>query len=1239
MVAAAGTKTLRKRAAKSTAWVVMRIQVNLSRGAVLGASLLALLSVRAAAQTSDAQTSPVQTTSVPARITQAVDDTNLAMLHGNVHRLARPEFDRGAIADAQPANRMVLLLQRSPEQETALRQLLDQQQSKDSKNYHAWLTPDQFAKQFAPADQDIQAVTSWLQGQGFQIGHVAAGGMFIEFTGTVGQVRSAFHTDIHRFVVNGEEHFANVSDPQIPAALTPVVAGIVSLHNFPRKSHAHKAGVFQRSKDTGEVRPLFTGGSGANQFFALGPADFAKIYNVPAALDGTGQTIAIVNDSNITMSDVTAFRTFFGLPPNNPTVILNGPDPGIQSGATGDESEADLDVEWSGAIAPKATIDLVISEGPTTVGAASIDLSALYIVENNLAAVMSESFGDCELTSTGSNQFYAALFEQAAAQGITALVSTGDSGSAACDGGSGSTATAAASGLAVSGIAATAFNIAVGGTDFDDAANPTLYWNTTNTPGTQESAKSYIPETTWNDGCASAAKVGSLATCATVSSTGIDLVGGSGGPSSVTAKPPWQTGQPSALQSDGKRDLPDVSLFASDGTKSHNFYVVCEADAVTTPANSCATSGTAEFLAVGGTSASTPAFAAIIALINQQTGQRQGNANYVLYKLAAQAGNSCDSSAAGTITNTSCIFYDTTKGNNSVACKGGTKNCSNATAGQFGVLVDPSATTTPAWTTTTGYDRATGLGSVNVANLAAKWTSVTFTPSTTTITSPASGATFAHSTNATFTVTVTGAGTPTGDVSLIASPAGAAQVAIGPLTLSGGTATMTTDLLPGGASYNVVAHYAGDGTFGASDSAPVTVTVTPETSKTAIAMVTFNSNGSIANSNATSAAYGSPYVLRVDVTNSAGTQCSTSSTVIPCPTGKVTITDNGTPLNDFSGSNIAVLNNLGFLEDQPVQLSAGTQALMAVYAGDNSYTGSTSATDAVTITQATTATTVTASPASVATGGSVTLTATVSTNSNGAGPTGTVQFKNGSTALGSAATCTPTAGTASTEAFCKATLMNTFSTAGVQSVTAVYSGDTNYTTSSSAAITVNVGGSTQATTTVVTSSATSIASGGSVTLTAKVTGTANNGAGVTGTVQFMNGSTALGSAATCTPTAGTSSTPGSCTATLMTTLSFLTPPPAPRQIPGLPVGLMWIAAGALLTIFLLTLKRMPLAQRRGYTYAGLLLFACLAAGIAGCSGMKSSSGSGSHSDSITGVYSGDANYTTSTSTAITITIQ
>ncbi len=232
----------------------------------------------------------------------------LVRLQGNVHPLARPEFDRGAAADSTPMNRMLLLLQRSPDQEAALRQLMDEQQSKDSPNFHQWLTPDQFGKQFGPTDTDIQAITDWLTRHGFQGIKVAAGRTVIEFSGNVGQVRNAFHTDIHKFNVRGEWRQANVSDPQIPVALAPVVAGIVSLHNFPRKSFRHTVGAFTRTAD-GRVIPQFTTSTG---FYILGPADFAKIYNIPSTLDGTGTTIAIVADSNINPQDVTDFRNLSG---------------------------------------------------------------------------------------------------------------------------------------------------------------------------------------------------------------------------------------------------------------------------------------------------------------------------------------------------------------------------------------------------------------------------------------------------------------------------------------------------------------------------------------------------------------------------------------------------------------------------------------------------------------------------------------------------------------------------------------------------------------------------------------------------------------------------------------------------------------------------------------------------------------------------------------------------------------
>ena len=376
-------------------------------------------------------TTSAQTANVPGRITQAVDMENLVTLQGNTHPLARPEYDQGAAPDSLPMERMLLVLQRSAEQEAALRKLLDEQQIKSSPNYHMWLTPEQFGQQFGPADADIQAVTDWLGSQGFQVSRVAAGRTVIEFSGTAGAVRQAFHTEIHKFVVNGEEHWANASDPQIPAALEPVVAGFASLNNFPRQPMIQRVGAFSRSKATGEVRPLFTyTGTNNETYYALGPTDFATIYNVlplwNAGTDGTGQTIAIVAESNINVQDVRDFRSLFGLPANDPQIIVDGPDPGVTE--TAGETEADLDVEWSGAVAKNATIELVVSE--TTESTSGVDLSALYIIDNNLAPVMSASYGACEaFLGAGGNAFYSSLWEQGAAQGITILVAAGDRGS------------------------------------------------------------------------------------------------------------------------------------------------------------------------------------------------------------------------------------------------------------------------------------------------------------------------------------------------------------------------------------------------------------------------------------------------------------------------------------------------------------------------------------------------------------------------------------------------------------------------------------------------------------------------------------------------------------------------------------------------------------------------------------------------------------------------------------------
>src|SRR5215467_7936665 len=427
------------------------------------------LAPRVAAQSSVQSVTVIHAPAVPARITQAIDETQLMRLKGNVHPLAHPQFDQGAVADSTPMNRMLLLLQRSPEQEAALHQLMAEQQDKASPNFHKWLTPQQFGALYGPADADVQTVTDWLTRQGFHGIKVSNGRTAIEFSGTSGQVRNAFHTEIHHYQVNGQMRQANASDPQIPTALTPVVAGIVSLHNFPRQSMKRDKGALS-GKRTG-AGPQFTttsgcGASGTSPCYILGPADFAKIYNLPptATLDGTGVTIALVADSNIDPTDVADFRALFGLSANftSSNIIVNGPDPGLNS----DEGEADLDVQTAGMVAPGATIKLVVSE--PTLTAQGIDLSALYIVDNNIADVVSESFGICEpgLLAAG-NQFYNAIWEEAASQGTTVMVSAGDDGSAGCD--DFTSEAVATAGLAVSGIASTPFNVAVGGTDFDDA--------------------------------------------------------------------------------------------------------------------------------------------------------------------------------------------------------------------------------------------------------------------------------------------------------------------------------------------------------------------------------------------------------------------------------------------------------------------------------------------------------------------------------------------------------------------------------------------------------------------------------------------------------------------------------------------------------------------------------------------------------------------------------------------------
>lgn len=883
-------------------------------------------------------------------ITRPIDDAQRTVLRGNRHPLARAEFDRGRAPAGLPMQRMLLVLQRSMEQESALKSLLDDQQAKESPRYHQWLSAGQFGEQFGPTDSDIAKVTAWLNAHGFKVAGVAKGRTAVEFSGTAGQVQEAFGTAIHSYEVTGEQHWANADEPSIPSALTPVVKGVLTLHNFPRHSNAVIHGQPVRPTQ-GNASPYFTFTSGQSTYYGLGPTDFATIYDVlplwKAGIDGTGQTIAIVGETNINVSDVNSFRSLFGLTANAPQIILNGPDPGI----VGDETEALLDVSWSGAVAKNATVDLVVSASTDT--AAGVDLSALYIVDNDLAPVMSDSYGACEATlGSAGNAFYNALWQQAAAEGITVIVSAGDSGSAVCD--NFNTQTIASKGLAVNGFASTPYNIAVGGTDFDQSGSTFAnYWNPTNDPATGASAKSYIPETTWNQSCASLGVDG----CGP-SATNLNIVAGSGGPSNCAnvdsnsmclggyGKPSWQVGN--GVPQDGVRDLPDVSLFASSGFNG-SFYIICEADFTPfgpIPGNNTPCSLTTfSFVGLGGTSASSPAFAGMMALVNQKMGMqgqsaRQGNANYVLYNLAAQSGASCDSSNGAASGANSCIFHDVTKGNNAVPCAMNSANCGQSVIGGFGVLTDPNNSNNPAWTTTAGYDLATGLGTIDAFNLVNAWGSVAVTQTTTTLTnlSPVS---LVHGQAASVSAAVaakSGTGTPAGSVALMAAPTGQ-TLSIDNFALTNGVASGTTALLPGG-TYNVTAHYAGDGTFAASDSAPIQVTVSKENSLTKASLSQYDfDNGTFTSTN--TVPYGSVAFLRGDVTGSVGTSCAPNptETQVACPTGSMNFTSGGKPVD----AGAYALNSLGYAEDQAVALylnAVGSYSLQAQYGGDASYNAS-----------------------------------------------------------------------------------------------------------------------------------------------------------------------------------------------------------------------------------------------------------------------------------------------------------
>lgn len=639
------------------------------------------------------------------RIMREIDSSQIAAVKGTAHPLARPQFDRGRLSPEKQLGNVAITFRLSAPQQADLNQLLREQQDRSSPNYHRWLTPEQYAQRFGMSQSDLAKVSSWLQSQGLTVTGVSRNRREISFTGSVGQIEYALKTELHNYSINGEEHFANATDVSLPAAFSADVLGVRGLNSFyPKPKYVRKAS------------PRFTSNASGNHF--LIPGDFATIYDLPAAWDGAGQTIAVIGQTLISTADIDNFRSASGLPARTAGNFQQIQVPGTgtaQKCTGGDETEADLDLEWSEGIAKNATIKFVyagVGVGGNCNNRTKNAFDALfYAVDNNVAPIISISYGNCEANLGKQNVLTMQGWAQEAnAQGQTISGPAGDTGAADCDSGASAT-----NGLAVDVPASIPEVTGVGGSEFTGdatqcAGNPpscpgnvapsdSPYWSGTSASNSGPTAQQYIPEKSWNDTTAAIAQGG-------------NLDGTGGGASTIFSKPSWQSG--TGVPNDAVRDVPDIALNASN---FHDAYLFCSEDFYTGQSSTAVSCGSGfrttdtntnpqttdnnALTAVGGTSAGAPTFAGILALINQATASTGlGNVNPMLYSLAASSPNA---------------FHDITSGDNKVPCTSGTKNC-------------PAGTTSIGFTTNAGYDPVTGLGSLDVANLITAWTAAIVNP-------------------------------------------------------------------------------------------------------------------------------------------------------------------------------------------------------------------------------------------------------------------------------------------------------------------------------------------------------------------------------------------------------------------------------------------------------------------------------------------------------------------------------
>jgi subtilase family serine protease len=807
------------------------------------------------------------------RIAAEITNSSPAAIKGSLHPLAQAQNDAGRMPADTRLNGVSLYFNRSAAQQADLEALIAAQQDPSSSSFHKWLTPDQFAARFGMAQSDLDRVQSWLQQQGFAISSVARSRNMIRFSGTASQVEAAFSTQMHYYQAKGERHFAPATALSVPAGMAPAVLGIRNLDDFRPKAQAVKP------------RANFTSGQSHNVFFA--PGDIATTYDVQplyaASENGAGQTIAVAGQTTITVGDIEAFQSAAGLPKKDPNLVLV---PGTGDAAPltngGDQGESDIDVEWAGAMAPGANILFVYTGNDTTFGVYD---SVQYAVDELLAPIISLSYDSCETELSASNlTTLEAIFSQAATQGQTVLVASGDQGANACSGDTHLTA-AQQQAVAVNYPASSAFVTGMGGTEISAAnssSTNTTYWagGSTNTD-TLTSALTYIPEVAWNDS----------------SSNGLSASGG--GASALVNRPSWQTGV-AGIASGTMRLVPDISLYSSPNLPG---YLYCTSDTAnwnttTAPVQQASCnqgfrdSATGTLTVAGGTSFAAPIFAGMVAIINQKAGYvtGQGLINPTLYKLAANS------------TTYASAFHDVTSGNNN--CTGGTSLCSSTTGFSAG----------------TGYDEVTGLGSIDLNNLVSAWTNSTTTLiGTSTTVVPATAAPLVNIADV-FTITVTsntGTTIPTGTVTLqIDAGTTAAVTVANQAVTANGTVTYSATFASAGA-HQIVAQYSGDATHAAS---------------TGVGSVTIAGTSSGKGTFTLGAA---PSTLTVKQGSSG------SSTITVTPAGGYT----GTVLISFATSNDTALGNLCYSFTNTTSSGAGSVAVTGTTAVTTQFTLDANASD------------------------------------------------------------------------------------------------------------------------------------------------------------------------------------------------------------------------------------------------------------------------------------------------------